>query len=66
MKQLELIDEAKVAINHIFLDISVDRKTIHNSLIELKDLIQVNIEILEDCMKVEDCMKAIKKENANP
>ena len=54
MNHLELMLEAKVAINKVFSDTSVDLQVTKDSMQELSELIESNIEAIEDDMKAEE------------
>jgi len=48
MNHLELMLNAKVAINKVFSDTSVDLQTTKDSMEELLEIIETNIEALEE------------------
>ena len=48
MNHLELMLEAKAAIDKVFSDTSVDQQTTKDSMEELSELIETNIEAIED------------------
>ena len=54
MKHLKLLHQAKVAIDKVFDDSSVDLETVLGSLEELQELVEANIRGVQEDMQEDD------------